>query len=263
MSDLFKRDGSLLSEAALSFDAKGKPSYTEVIPCNRCHVVNGQRVWLMGIENGRPYSRTGFECWTCGNTGIRKQAQRPAYSAEQLARLNRAEATREATKQKKLDEALAALAAKREAFKLAHAGLVALLGSFEGDFWKRFRESFYARCEEPTERQLAIIKNEQERVAAKAAAPISQAVGAIGARVEMTLLTEHSMRLESDFGPLYLYIMIDAAGNRIVYKGSSTAVPCKGEKARVLASIKEHREYRGVMQTIIARPKLIENIVAN
>ena len=82
MEQLFKRDGSIFT-GTVNTDEKGRTTYTQVIPCDRCHVIDGQRLWVMGMENNRPYSRTGFECWTCGNTGIRGQRERaPLHRCE-------------------------------------------------------------------------------------------------------------------------------------------------------------------------------------
>ena len=56
--------------------------------CSKC---NGTGKYCMGIENGRPYSRTGFTCYPCHGTGYvgtkskkqhREQLASPEFRAE-------------------------------------------------------------------------------------------------------------------------------------------------------------------------------------
>jgi hypothetical protein len=46
----------------------------EFVVCNKCY---GTGFWCRGIENGAPFSNTGFDCWQCRTVGwVRKQFER-------------------------------------------------------------------------------------------------------------------------------------------------------------------------------------------
>ena len=254
---LFTRQGSEFTGTA-SISEKGRPFQTVAVNCNRCHVVNGVRVWLMGIENGRPFSRTGFSCWTCGNTGVRRYVEERLYTEAELATVNKSAATRAARKAEAdriaFEQAEAARIAKDADFRAANADIIAKLAGFDGDFWTGFRESFLQRAIAPTERQVALVEGE---VAKRSQNASSAFVGVLGCRQRLALTIERIVVLESQFyGTNYITIGRTGDGDVVTYKGR-TNIGDKGEIVTVEAMIKEHTVYNGVKQTIIQRPKLV------
>ena len=97
MQNLFNRDGTEFNGTP-EINEAGKPVRYVPVACDRCAVVNGQRLWVRWIENGQPRSNTGFDCWTCGNTGVRGQRKERLYTAVELARVNKSAATRAASR---------------------------------------------------------------------------------------------------------------------------------------------------------------------
>jgi hypothetical protein len=256
--ELFKRDGSLFT-GTVNTDEKGRMTYTVVIPCDRCHVVGGKRVWLMGIENGRPYSRTGFECWTCGNTGIRGERQERLYTAAKLAQVNKTAATRAARKAEAdriaAEQAEAARISKDAAFRAENAEFIAKLESLDGDFWSRFLNDFLRRATAPTARQIEMVEGE---VAKRVKNATSAFVGNVGDKLTLTVTVERIITLpDYGFGKSYINLLRDQAGNLLVYKGQSD-IGQQDETVTLKATVKEHNVRDGVQQTVIQRPKVLE-----
>jgi hypothetical protein len=80
---------------------------------------------------------------------------------------------------------------------------------------------------------------------------------AVGDKVTLTITVERIIVLESQFGTNYITIARDEAGNAVTYKGR-TDIGNKGDTTTVKASVKEHTVYNGVKQTVIQRPKVLE-----
>lgn len=256
--ELFKRDGSIFS-GTVNTDGKGRTTYTVTIPCDRCHVINGQRLWVMGIENNRPYSRTGFECWTCGNTGIRGHREERLYTAEKLAQVNKSAATRAARKAEAdriaREQAEAASVAKDAAFRAENAEFLKKLESLDGDFWNQFRNDFMRRAMAPTARQIEMVEGEVAKRAKNAA---SAFVGNVGDKLTLTVTVERIITLpDYGYGKNYINLLRDQAGNMLVYKGLSD-IGQQGETVNLKATVKEHSIRDGVHQTVIQRPKVLE-----
>ena len=110
-----------------------------------------------------------------------------------------------------------------------------------------------ARRKETFEKSEAI---RLEREAIKAG---SRHVGEVGKRIELDVVLDHKLAYESNYGfyggAFYIYLFRDAAGNRVVYKTGSGLGVNKGESAKIRATVKEHGERDGELQTIIARAK--------
>ena len=254
--ELFNRDGKEFTGTP-EINEKGKP-YTQVaITCDRCHVIGGRRLWIMGIENNRPYSKTGFDCWTCGNTGVRKMVDDRLYTAEELAKINAAAqkraAKRFAAEQAEAARKAAEQAVKEAAFLTSCSDFIATLSKLDGEFWDSFRESFLRRATAPTERQAAMVEAEVAKRAQNAA---SAFVGAVGDKIVLTITIERLIPLESQFGTTYINLCRDQQGNVIVYKGNSN-IGDVGETVNVRATVKEHVLYNAASQTVIQRPKLV------
>lgn len=257
MTQLFNRDGSVFNGACLS-DDKGRPVRLVSVACDRCHVYNGQRLWVMGLMNGKPYSATGFDCWTCGNTGVRGERKERLFTEAELARINKSAATRAARKAEA--EAAAAQkaaiehAAKEVAFRAENADFLQKLDGLDGQFWDSFRQSFLQRAMAPTARQIELVDGE---VAKRAANASSAFIGAVGEKVILTITVERIIELKSEYyGSNYITIARTPDGNVVTYKGK-TNLGCVGKTTTVKAAVKEHVLYNGVKQTVIQRPKIV------
>ena len=154
----------------------------------------------------------------------------PVYTPEQQAKRAAAQAKRDANK------------AKREAIKAAAAAEARAAAELVA---------------------LAAAKAEQARLDAIEAAQaaeraVSQHIGTVGERREFTLTVEFTVHLEAyayGWAASTLYICRDEQRNRVVYKGSSDFLS-KGETGVITATVKDHTEYKGERQTVIARPKV-------
>lgn len=255
---LFTREGQEFT-GTVNTDDKGRMTYTKAIPCDRCHVINGQRLWIMGTNNGRPYSHTGFECWTCGNSGVRRHVEAKLYTAEKLAQINKTAETRAARKAEAdrlaWVKAQAEQAEKLAAFRAENAEFLKKLESLDGDFWNQFRNDFLRRAMAPTARQIGLVEGEIAKRAKNAA---SAFVGNVGDKLTLTVTIEQIIVLpDYGFGVNYINILRDQAGNVLVYKGLSD-LGQKGETVSLKATVKGHDIRNGVCQTTIQRPKVLE-----
>jgi hypothetical protein len=259
--ELFNRDGKMFTGTP-EMNGKNKP-YTKVeIACDRCHMIGGQRLWIMGIENNRPYSKTGFDCWTCGNTGIRKVVDDRLYTADELAKLN-ASAQKRADKRFAAEQAAAAVKAAERAtaeaaYRAANADFLAKIATLcVGDgqaFWDRLAADLLYWFKTPSERQVALVEGE---IAKRTKNATSAFVGAVGDKIEMILTIERVIPIDTQFGTTYINLCRDQQGNAVTYKGNSN-IGEVGEVSNVRATVKEHTVYNGVNQTIIQRPKVLE-----
>jgi hypothetical protein len=255
---LFTREGKEFT-GTVNTDEKGRLTYTKAITCDRCHVINGRRVWLMGMNNGRPYSLTGFECWTCGNTGVRKHVEAKLYTAEKLAQVNKAAEVR-ATRKAEADriareQAEIARAAKDVNFRVENAAFMQKLETLDGEFWTQFRNDILRRAMAPTERQIALVDGEVAKRAKNAA---SAFVGNVGDKITTKVTVERIIVLpDYGFGVNYINLLRDEAGNVLVYKGLSD-IGQQGEAVVLKATVKAHDMRDGVCQTTIQRPKVLE-----
>ena len=60
---------------------KPMPEVDEFHTAHECSKCGGTGFYCMGVENGRPYSRTGFRCYGCGGTGWKVTWKRGAKKA--------------------------------------------------------------------------------------------------------------------------------------------------------------------------------------
>jgi len=228
---------------------QGAREFSYVDTCSRCGGAGGAQKW----------AHTGFTCFQCGGSGKGPVRVEKLYTAAELAKLDSALAKRHAKAAAKLAAEQAAEAteklARLDGWRAEHAEFLATLESLTGDYWKGFRESFYARQAAPTDRQREVVRVAAEKAAAAAAKPVSGWVGKIGERIEIDLTCAKILHFETMFGTQLFCICRDTAGNSIVYKGTGEFLK-EGSSGIVTATIKEHGEYKGERQTIIARPKL-------
>lgn len=103
---------------------------------------------------------------------------------------------------------------------------------------------------------------------------ISSFVGEVGKKMIFDLEIVHIIGYENDWGNGTVYIMQDADGNKVMYRGSSyiqkVSPPDEiynyerytnaqnGDKVKLSAKVKSHTEYKGEKQTIIERFKTID-----
>lgn len=258
MEALYTRAGEAVTGDIEGLDSR--PYITVPKPCDRCHVIDGRRVWLMGIENGRPYSRTGFDCWTCGNSGVRGWRKERLFTQAQLARLNKSAETRAANRAVRELAEQQRVAAERQAKEAAYraenaeflAQIATLCTGDGSNFWDRMAGDLLASFRSPSERQIECVKGE---IAKRAQNASSGFVGAVGDKVTLELTVERVIRLESFYGVTWMTIARTPEGNVIVYRGQSD-LGQQGDTVTVKATIKEHTFWQGVKQTIIQRPKV-------
>ena len=81
--------------------------------------------------------------------------------------------------------------------------------------------------------------------------------GAIGKRETFAgLLVTGVHEWSGDYGVSYLYLMTDTAGNRFKWK-SSNGILTQGETYTLMASVKDHEDYKWVAYTVITRCKVV------
>lgn len=259
MTQLFTRSGTEYT-GEVKTSLKGKPTYTYKVSCNRCCEINGQRMWIMGIENGRPYSHTGFDCWACGNTGFTSIKTAPLYTAEQLAKLDAAADKRQVARQAKYQAEQAKVAAERAekeaAYRAQHADFLAKIATLctgnGSDFWDRMAADLLMAFRSPSKRQIALVDGELVKRQQNAT---SVHIGTIGDRIEIEGTIERVVSVKTQFGIMNVNVIRCANGNVVVYRGNYLG--SKSEPVHMMATIAEHTEYNGIKQTIVQRPKII------
>jgi DNA-binding beta-propeller fold protein YncE len=89
----------------------------------------------------------------------------------------------------------------------------------------------------------------------------SEFVGQVKDRGTFDLTLTFRKGFETDFGVSFLNTLKDAQGNVFTYWGNSLNDVEENSTITVKATIKDHREYDGTKQTVINRPKIIEEII--
>ena len=229
MEQLFNRNGTEFNGMPETNDA-GKPVRYVPVACDRCAVINGQRLWVRWIENGQPRSNTGFDCWTCGNTGVRGQRKARLYTATQLARVNKSANTRAQRVAEAhriaVEQAEAARVAQETAYRAQHADFLAKIATLcsgnGSDFWDRLAADHLRAFSAPSERVIALVEGE---VAKRAVDAASKWFGDVGDKVTLTLTVERIIVLEGYYGANYITIARDEQGNAVTYKGRAGSPP--------------------------------------
>lgn len=103
----------------------------------------------------------------------------------------------------------------------------------------------------------------------------SEYLGVIGKRMEFNLTILHKIAYENDWGGGTVFIMQDAEGNKVIYKGSGYiekkvfldendperydyVYAQVGDNVKIVGGVKAHSEYKGEKQTIIQRIKTLD-----
>lgn len=81
-------------------------------------------------------------------------------------------------------------------------------------------------------------------------------VGVVGKRQEFTVTIERVIKFENQFGVTKFHIMKDAADNTLVWYASNNHLE-EGEEYTLKATVKEHKEYEGIYQTVLTRCAVI------
>ena len=249
MEQLFTRGGV---EKQPNAGTGKKPVYRYVPKCTHCG----------GAGQAEKWRHTGLVCYECGGSGLGAPKELRLYTAVELARLNKAAATRaakrEAARVVAAQQAAVARAAQESAYRQQHADFLAKLGTLcVGDgsaFFDRLAGDLLSQLREPSERVLALVEGE---VAKRAKNAYSTHFGAVGDKVVLTLTVERIVTLDGGFyGTNWIVIGRTAEGNVVTYKGR-TDLGAVGETTTVKATIAGHDEYNGTRQTVIQRPKLV------
>ena len=89
----------------------------------------------------------------------------------------------------------------------------------------------------------------------------SEYQGDVGQRKDFTLTYSHHVSFMTNYGVQYIYIFVDDNGNVFIWKTAKWIddkyTEENKEKIRLKGTIKEHKEYNGVKQTVITRCKIM------
>ncbi|KKN72369.1 hypothetical protein LCGC14_0411960 [marine sediment metagenome] len=123
------------------------------------------------------------------------------------------------------------------------SGVVASLIAFEDrdKEWERVQE---LRCQEAEKRKAEYTK--------------SRYVGEVGERITVRVHVIRRRVLDGQYGPSYMFRMLDGDGNVFVWF-SSVDVLEEGEWYNLLGTVKKHERYDDVKQTILTRCKVLSD----
>lgn len=254
MTEYFTRDGAPFPAkvGACTYgrndDKTGFGAYLPRV-CGRCGGLGGSDKW----------KHTGWTCYDCGGSGKGLPRFTPAYTREQLDRLNAAQAKAQATRQRKAEakraQAAAEADARRDTFMLEHNGWFADARKFAGHV--PFVADVLAKAEANasiTDGQIAAVNKVVARER-EAAAYREQArhLGEVGDKVtvEGRLIVTRSGR--GDYGDWYFAVIKDARG-MVVFKGS-TALGREDDVVKFVATVKACEYRDGQPQTVVSRPR--------
>ena len=80
----------------------------------------------------------------------------------------------------------------------------------------------------------------------------SQYVGTVGERLELKLTVSRAIPVEGGYGKCTMHIMHDEFGNEFIWTTAAKTLSA-GETYAMRGSIKEHRVYKGVCQSVLTR----------
>lgn len=88
---------------------------------------------------------------------------------------------------------------------------------------------------------------------------VSEYVGEIGSREEFTLTVKKAIAIYGAYGTSTMHIMEDEDGNVFVWTTAAKDLE-EGATYVLKGTIKDHKEYRGVKQTVLTRCKIVEEL---
>lgn len=196
--------------------------------------------------------RTGGESHVAGVRNERLKLAREQRSLKREARQTEWKAQREVRR-------IAELETRRAAFIAAEPALAASLEALPdtaSKFMLDMRDGV-RRWGSLTEGQLGAVKASIARdVARMAERANSTHVGVVGKRQNIKLVIQHrTSRLDTHFYPARTsyWFLLKAGDNVFTYRGSVNLGNI-GETVEAKWSVKEHTEYQGTKQTVLARP---------
>jgi hypothetical protein len=236
----------------------GKEFCTVTKVCGRCGGQGGAEQWR----------HTGWTCFDCAGRGTRGLEDLRVYTAERLAKLNasaaKAAAKREAAAVAKQAAADAAAELRRAEFIRVHGALLERAAVYAGR--SDFLADVIARAERTcalSDGQVTAILNTLAKFGASEAARERRAaaghLGTVGERLTFAATVKRSVGGGGrEFGtfPWRITTLEDEAGRCIVYKGTAHYWE-PGTVVTLKATIKEHGDYQGTPQTMIARPVVV------
>jgi hypothetical protein len=272
MSALFDRHGSPWTGA---YHGTDKPFAMVRDACHRC----GSPGYIEAYRHVE-----GGICFRCLGSG-REPADREVrlYTADQLAKLN-------ATAQRKADrkataaemaraKAQAEASARRVSFEANNAELLAWLrGAGSGCDGEEYRDGFLGDMLRRADRDAdwsdgqreALLRSFERAKADAERARASGHVGTIGERRQFVAMVERESTYERRaFMPswggatetVYITTLRDASGNALVVKSPSFRAAV-GERLTIKGTVKDHTEFRGERQTMLARVAIVAEVRA-
>lgn len=220
----------------IKIDKNGTKYWEGRITCDRCQ---GRGWYAIGVNNGQlvPSHIDQAVCWKCGGAGtvIGKWKE---YTPEHEAKLEKARQRRRAKQEAEAEKVRVQVEAERA---------------------------------EREAREEAERKAEEERIKAEKA--VSQYIGEIGEKVDLEVEIDHTAWYErqsfSGYGTetVYIHTFKDDAGNKIVWKTTSTTlgfinpkgdwIPYEaGDRIHLKGTVKEHSEYKDEKQTVLTRCRI-------
>lgn len=268
MTKWFHRDGSEYNGEVQVLN-EGRASYTRDGVCSRCGGAGRSDKWFA----------TGYVCYDCNGSGKRGTVTVKVYSAGKLALLNasaaRANIRKAAKAEAKRIADEAASAERREAFMKAHGPLLTKMraraseSGSDGDPRHPFLLSVLLQAEKAsqfTERQFLAVTSYLAKLEAREAEH-AQAVanstwaGEVGDRVtvegRVKRVSWHEVKSYSGFGlpqEKALTVVELSNGSTVTYFGNHIAEV--GDKISMKATVKELREFNGIKETRVLRPKV-------
>ena len=273
--------------ATVQYDEKGRPYFMQSRKCGRCG----------GAGSSDRWAHTGYTCFDCQGSGNHKNGPIAArlYTAEEVAVLDGRRNKARAKKQAALDAQLAAQQAEaarlRDAFLAEHGALIeranrylaAILPitsdmeEYEIEFVEQKRAQNFVgdiirraeRTSTITPAQIDAITTQIDRYdAQERAKAASRHVGEVGERLTLVVdvVSVKSFERKKFNAPwltetVVITKMRDEAGNTFMVFSPSFRAD-RGAKLKIKGTVKDHDSYEGECQTKLARPSIIETLVA-
>ena len=254
------RHGGQLSEEKQSKVKQLGNDRGEITLWENCHRCGGTGIFRWWTYHGA----AAGECFACyGGRGKWKTYK--VYTQEKVEKLEAALIKR---REKKEAKRLATEAANLETFRAEHGDVVDQWLKITVPFaenimtkavkYGKLSEKQVAALNKVLAREEADRKREQER---KEKAARSQHVGSIGERIKVEISILATRDYETMYGWNFWHLLEDAEENLLIYKGSR-CLGERGDKVTMKATVKEHSEYQGARQTVLARPKVEKEKIA-
>jgi len=84
----------------------------------------------------------------------------------------------------------------------------------------------------------------------------SNFIGSVKDKVQVQVTLSAKKAIETFYGTSHLHTMVDASGNQFVWFSSNDTNVNVGDTFTVTGTVKEHKEYNGVKQTVLTRCKV-------